>query len=468
MSVNFDFLPRMLAETYNVFGDRVKFKVVSELEEQQVLFVEDGNHGEYRPLADEFVERGIPFVRPPNLKDGRIDLDACQQINDVAFKRVRKGIGKGGDIVLTHNATIGRVAKTRDTDPTFVTNPQTTVWRALDREVIDPYYLYYFMRSSGFQEQLEAHKGRNATFDYVSLTKQRSLVLPILDINLQRRIGSYLSCIDEKIFLNTKTNQTLEDIAQAIFKSWFVDFDPVKAKMNGEQPEGMDAATASLFPEKLVESELGLIPEGWDIKPLEDICSTITDGAHKSPKSIDCGGYPMASVKDMDEFSFNLDKCRRISESDYQSLVSSKCRPEIGDVLIAKDGSYLKHIFVLKEAVDVALLSSIAIARPSNIISSNYICLTLKQSNTKYRLENIVSGAVIQRIVLKDFRKFKVLYPSVEVLECFEEKISSIYQLIHQNLNNSYTLTKLRDTLLPKLLSGEIELGTSEELVEAI
>ena len=153
------------------FGDNVKFKVVSDLEQQGMLFVEDGNHGEYRPLPDEFVENGIPFVRPPNLIDGRIDLNACQKINDVAFRRVRKGIGRGGDVVLTHNATIGRVAKTRDSDPTFVTNPQTTVWRALDRDVIDPYYLYYFMRSSGFQEQLEAHKGRNATFDYVSLTK---------------------------------------------------------------------------------------------------------------------------------------------------------------------------------------------------------------------------------------------------------------------------------------------------------
>ncbi|MFM2584053.1 restriction endonuclease subunit S [Vibrio campbellii] len=408
----------------------------------------------------------ISLIRSQNIYNEGFKSDGLVYITPEAAQKLKNVIIEPNDVLI--NITGDSVARVCLAPNEFLparVNQHVAILR-VDPEEFDHRYLRYFLTSTKMQNYLLTIASTGGTRNALTKSMLESLEVSKPSLDVQKRIGDVLESFESKIELNSRTNQTLEQMAQAIFKSWFVDFDPVIAKINGEQLEEMDAATASLFPEKLVEFELGLIPEGWDIKPLEDICSTITDGAHKSPKSIDCGGYPMASVKDMDEFSFNLDKCRRISESDYQSLVSSKCRPEIGDVLIAKDGSYLKHIFVLKEAVDVALLSSIAIARPSNIISSNYICLTLKQSNTKYRLENIVSGAVIQRIVLKDFRKFKVLYPPVEILECFEEKISSIYQLIHQNLKNSYTLTKLRDTLLPKLLSGEIELKESAAVDE--
>ena len=251
MSFSLEYLPRMLSMMVEGFGEKITLKEVSTLEKEGALFVEDGNHGEYRPLADEFVGDGVPFVRPPNLVNGRIDLEQCQKINDVAFKRVRKGVGKGGDIVLTHNATVGRVAITKDTDPVFVTNPQTTVWRSENRNIIDPQYLYYFMKSSGFQEQLESHKGRNATFDYVSLTKQRSLVIPILDIGLQRFIGGRLACFDNKIELNRQTNQTLEHIAQALFKCWFVDFEPTRAKIIAKE-KGVNTAIQELAAQAII------------------------------------------------------------------------------------------------------------------------------------------------------------------------------------------------------------------------
>ena len=236
MAIDLSYLPPLLTEMSKRYGTDLRLAVVEDLEAEHVIFVQDGNHGEYRPLKHEFVENGIPFVRPGNLIDGRIDLASCDQINEVAFNRVRKGIGRGADIVLTTNATIGRVAVAHRDAPTFVTNPQTTVWRSTNLDILDQRYLYYFMFSRGFQDQLRTHTGRNATFDYVSLTKQRSLVLPIPPLSEQKTIARILAALDDKIELNRWMNETLEAMARAIFKSWFVDFDPVRAKMDGRQP----------------------------------------------------------------------------------------------------------------------------------------------------------------------------------------------------------------------------------------
>ena len=134
--------------------------------------------------------------------------------------------------------------------------------------------------------------------------------------------------------------------------------------------------TAALFPDALVDSELGEIPGGWSIRTLQDLCVKITDGAHASPKSVD-NGRPMASVKDMHNWGIDIDSCRQISEEDYENLVRNNCRPLKDDVLIAKDGSYLKHIFMVEDDMDIVLLSSIAILKPNTDIVPYYLALML-------------------------------------------------------------------------------------------
>jgi type I restriction enzyme S subunit len=187
MAVELGYLPACFADMVRNYGSTLCLALVEELEAEGCIFVEDGNHGEYRPQPDEFVSVGVPFVRPGNLIDGRVDLAGCDRINQTAFHRVRKGIGRGGDIVVTTNATIGRVGIARPDAPVFVTNPQTTVWRSTNSDILDQRYLFCFMRSAGFQEQLRMHTGRNATFDYVSLTKQRGLTVPLPPLAEQTR-----------------------------------------------------------------------------------------------------------------------------------------------------------------------------------------------------------------------------------------------------------------------------------------
>ncbi len=145
---------------------------------------------------------------------------------------------------------------------------------------------------------------------------------------------------------------------------------------------------------------------------LDDICEKITDGSHYSPKAVNVG-YPMFSVKDMLEYGFSYDNCKRVDKEDFDKLKGSGCVPQEGDVLVAKDGSYLKEIFVCREEREEAILSSIAIFRPNQrIISPDFLCYLLKSPRVyNYIKNNCVSGSALPRIVLKEFKTVEVDVP---------------------------------------------------------
>ena len=175
---------------------------------------------------------------------------------------------------------------------------------------------------------------------------------------------------------------------------------------------------------------------------LEDICTKITDGSHYSPKAVDTG-YPMFSVKDMLEYEFSYKDCKRVSEEDYKKLKANGCVPQIGDVLVAKDGSYLKEIFVCREKKEEAILSSIAIFRPDpQKVTSDFLCYLLKSPKVyNYIKNNCVSGSALPRIVLKEFKTVEIDVPNISI----QDRIASILKRIDEKiiLNN-----QINDNLL--------------------
>ena len=180
--------------------------------------------------------------------------------------------------------------------------------------------------------------------------------------------------------------------------------------------------------------------EEWKEYKLEEICTKITDGSHSSPKAQE-SGYPMFSVKDMLEFGFDYSKCKYISSEDFVILKHNGCVPQKGDVLVAKDGSYLKQIFVCKENKDEAILSSIAIFRPNGLVDSYFLNYLLKSPQVyNYIANNCVSGSALPRIVLKDFKSVKLPIPSIEtqnrivsILKSLDDKIE-VNRQINDNL----------------------------------
>ncbi len=281
--------------------------------------------------------------------------------------------------------------------------------------------------------------------------------------SIRALIGDVLNDYDKKIKLNAATNETLEEMAQAIFKSWFVDFDPVKAKMNGEQPEGMDAATASLFPEKLVESELGLIPEGWDINYIKDFGKVVT--GKTPPKKVEDAyaeeGVPFVTPSDIDSDVFVSETKRFLSESGVEAVKKSLL-PE-GSICVTCIGSQMgKAVISPSEAISNQQINSIVVSKD---YVRNFLFLNLRRRREEIFLIGS-SGSTMPIINKSTFEKLAVLTPSEELMRSFDRSVSSLLSKIHQNAIENQTLSSLRDTLLPKLLSGEIELAEISKTIK--
>ncbi|HCH2082283.1 TPA: restriction endonuclease subunit S [Vibrio parahaemolyticus] len=275
--------------------------------------------------------------------------------------------------------------------------------------------------------------------------------------------------IEDKRYLNSQTNQTLEEMAQAIFKSWFVDFDPVKAKINGDKPEGMDEATASLFPEKLVESELGLIPEGWEVGTLDSHTSMIIDHRGKTPKKLGSDwveeGYPAISAKNIKSKKIvRPDTIRFIDEATYKKWMKE---PLIkGDIIMTSEAP-MGELYFFDGSEDFCLSQRLyGLRANSDVCSPEFLFNWLQTTKAKADMEGRASGTTALGIKQAELRKVKILTPPLELLEKYSAVASNLVDMAAKNNAQNTVLEDLRDTLLPKLLSGEIELGQAQELAE--
>ena len=189
---------------------------------------------------------------------------------------------------------------------------------------------------------------------------------------------------------------------------------------------------------------------------LADLSKRITDGSHWSPASVD-DGEPMASVKDMREWDFDLSACRRISREHFDQLVKNDCKPRKGDILISKDGANLnKYAFLITEDRELVILSSIAIVRPIDLIEPEYLLAALKSPQVSGAIKRRVSGVAIPRIVLKDFRSMEVLAPTPQVQRAWVELVGPIHAQCRQLFCTTKLLADARDVLLPRLMDGRI------------
>lgn len=191
---------------------------VIELQNRGVLRVEDGNHGEYRPRPYEFCDQGVAFIRAADLESGSILFEKASKIDRQARMRITKGIALPGDIIISHKGTVGKIARAPFNSPEFVCSPQTTFWRSLDQKILAQEYLYVLMRSPQFQTDFAVRSGETDMAAYVSLTSQRHLRVVIPPIDVQQEIATIIGSLDDKIELNRRMNETLEAMAQAIFR----------------------------------------------------------------------------------------------------------------------------------------------------------------------------------------------------------------------------------------------------------
>ena len=384
------------------------------------------------------VSSGFPLIRTPNIGLGRLDIEDALRVDEATYRAwTRRAVPTPGDLILAREAPVGNVGPVLPgVQPVL---GQRTVLIRSRPDVLDPMYLNYLLSGPQLRGWMDGVSS-GATVPHLNMADIRSMQLPPLPpVATQRKIAAILSTYDDLIENNCRRIKVLEEMARRIYREWFVDF---------RYPGHEDVPW--------VESELGPIPQGWTVGSLCEVCDRITDGAHLSPPSTTIG-LPMASVKDMGPRGLHLANCRRIGREDFAALERQHCRPRVGDVLVAKDGSYLKHVFTVEEEQVVVILSSIALLRPNSRIRPSMLALYLRQPEVRDRLKGYVSGVAIPRIVLKDFRGFRVLIPLPQLQEQFDVFAQP---MLKAALNLDKTIVELRaarDVLLPRLISGEVD-----------
>lgn len=422
---------------------------------------------DYRGKTPMKTESGIPLITAKIVKGGYV-LEPFEFIAEDNYDSwMVRGLPQVGDVVLTTEAPLGETAQLTSSN---VALAQRIVTLRGKKGLLDNDFLLCALQSDFVQHQLES-RASGSTVKGIKQSELRKVSLPIPPLHQQKKISQVLKSLSNKLVCNTQTNQILEQMAQAIFKSWFVDFDPVKAKMNGGQPEGMDGATASLFPEKLVESELGLIPEGWSLQTIKSLSEKISKGTTPSKKDLasatDEPSIRFLKVKDIDDQGEILrDKLEVIPESIHVSKLKRSIL-EREDILFSIAGTIGRVAIVDQDLDNVNTNQAVAFVRLKD--KQTYLPLVY-MSMRENRLQQKAISSIVQgvqaNLSLANVGDMEVIVPSEDILNLWNKHYSSILQMIKSNFAQSRQLAGLRDTLLPKLLSGEIELGQTEEMAE--
>ncbi|MFW9262649.1 restriction endonuclease subunit S [Nostoc sp. CALU 546] len=395
--------------------------------------------------ASDYVPFGIPSIMPQNIGDNRVFTEGIARITPEDAARLSRYLVQTGDIVYSRRGDVERRALIRAEEDGWLCGTGCLRVRFGNSEV-DPFYASYYLGHPSVRGWIVRH-AVGATMPNLNTSILSALPFVIPPLPEQKAIAHILGTLDDKIELNREMNQTLEAMARAIFKSWFVDFDPVRAKMEGRQPAGMDAATAELFPDEFEESALGIIPKGWKQVSLGDVLK-IYDSKRIPLSSRERaqrqGNYPYygaASVMDyVDDYLF---------EGVYVLM------GEDGSVIDDDDHPILQYVWGKFWVNNHA-----HVLQGANDISSEHLMLFLKQTN----IRPYVTGAVQPKLNQGNLFRIPFLLPSSQISVVFGSELSRFYALFRSNCEQSRSLASIRDTLLPKLLSGEIRVKEAEKI----
>ncbi|OFZ68918.1 MAG: hypothetical protein A2V79_03775 [Betaproteobacteria bacterium RBG_16_56_24] len=339
---------------------------------------------------------------------------------------------------------------------------QDTVKLSFTRKDVPSCYIYWLLRTPSYREYCRAHAIGTTN---LSLARQDFLAFPVPRPKDQELIiVKTLDTLDDKIELNRRMNATLEAMARALFQSWFVDFDPVRAKLDGCKPAGLDAATSALFPAHFQDSSLGHIPQGWEVCPLADKIELLSGGTPKTgePDYWD-GDIPWFSVKDAP------------TETDVWVIHTEKSVTELG---ISNSAA---QIFPEKTTIITARGTVGKLALTGTPMAMNQSCYgvrgipgygnyftyyTLRAATAQ--LKQHTHGTVFDTITRQTFETLNCIFAPPKLTAAFDLTVEPLLEQIRANLQQSRTLATIRDALLPKLLSGELSVAKNSKLREGI
>lgn len=393
-------------------------------------------------------QEGPVFLGISSLQSGQLDLTVTEHLSEEDFKKwTKRVLPQENDVVFSYETRIGQAA-ILPAGLRCCLGRRMALLRPNPSKLLPRYLIYYFL-SHEFQEFLRSRTIQGSTVQRLALTEFPEYPIRIPPIEVQSAISSVLKAIDDRITLLRETNTTLEAIAQALFKSWFVDFAPVHAKQQGRAPEGMDAQTAALFPDSFEESELGMVPRGWSFCSLKEVASIHDSkriplsGAERKKRQGKYPYYGAAALMDyVDDYIF-----------DGIYLLTGE------DGSVADENGYPITQYVWGR---FWVNNHAHILQGKNGVSTEHLMLFLKQTN----IQPFITGAVQAKLSQSNMWRINFIRPPLNISEAFGAIISPLYEALRQNAEQANSLTELRDTLLPRLISGQLRLPEAQVLVE--
>jgi len=383
------------------------------------------------------------------LTNNTIDVNSCKPVDEQTYKLwSRRGEVEEGDIILAREAPVGGVGLVKSLSPKYCLGQRTVLIKP-KTDVVNSYYLNYLLQSDAVQGWF-TDMSTGSTVLHLNVGDIKKLPIPNLpSMQQQQRIAEILNNLEAKINLNKTIAGSLEDMAQEIFKSWFIDFDPVKAKMAGEKPASLDEETAALFPDSMEETELGLIPKGWKSGQLNSVLklhkSTVKAGA--ATESV-----PYVPVDQIGAKDFFLKNSMPGTEA-KTSLVSFKKN----DILFGAMRAYF-HKVVLAPFDGTTRTTTFVLRAVNHAYLAYSLLCVFQEQAVAYATNNSQGTTIPYAVWSNSFENYPIVLPTENIAKAFNNLILPMIEYGYSLISENQDLAQIRDILLPRLMSGELQI----------
>ena len=415
----------------------------------------DGLHG--TPEYDELGE--YHFINGNNLVDGSISInDKTKRTSEKEYLKHAKPLNDR-TILVSINGTLGNVALYAGEK--VILGKSACYFNVLEN--VDKYFVKYVISNKDFQSYIH-NLATGSTIKNVSLKLMRNYEFKLPSLEQQKAIASVLLALDDKIKLLRETNATLEAIAQALFKSWFVDFDPVHANA-GTQAPSLPPEIQALFPATFTNSPQGPIPEGWKVEKFSSVIDKYIDNRGKTPPTVDVG-IPLLEIKHLSEteISPSIFTEKKVDQETYDTWF--RAHPEKNDILMSTVGT-IGRLSIMGNQ-QVAIAQNILGLRVGRVLAPEFMYYLMKDTKFKEDVNARLVVTVQASIKRKDLETIDLLVPDTKIQEQFTLIVSSLIEQQRSNDERAQALASLRDTLLPRLISGQLRLREAEQAIAAI
>lgn len=407
-------------------------------------------------------EEGYPYIAIPQLKDGHVVLEGVRRIRREHLDEWTKKLKpREHDVIVVRRCNSG-VSAVVPRGVEWAIGQNLVVLRADGRNV-SPRFLRWLVRGEDWWEQVRKYINVGAVFDSLKCRDIPNFEVTVPPLEEQARICEVLDAVDHRIDLLRQTNATLESIARALFKSWFIDFDPVRAKAEGREPEGMDAATAALFPAEFEESTLGLVPKGWAVQPIGELIEAVGGSTPdtKNEAFWEPAVHHWTSPKDLSGATAPvlLDTERKVSDSGL-AKISSGLLP-VGTLLMS---SRAPIGYLSLAQIPVAINQGYIAMPPGGQLPPAYMYFWCQLNMDA--IKGRANGSTFMEISKKALRPIPALAASPELVTRFNDIATSVFERVTANERQARALAELRDTLLPRLISGKLRLPEAQAQLE--